>query len=128
VSPYVDLVIAILLPTASFYAVLAAVRGWRRLGQARYRPAAPEQVERLAGRLRRLRAELEQTESQPGVTAKGHRIRALRGAYVDVLCDACQRLEVSPPQGGDLAPLTEIFRVEAALRERGLDVRQTATR
>ena len=127
-SPYVELIFAIALPTASCYAILAAVRGWRRFSRARSRPAPPEPVDRLAGRLRRLRAELEQTEAQPGVTAKGHRVRALRGAYVDVLSEACLRLEVSPPQGGDLAPLSEIYRVEAALRDRGLDVRQTAMR
>ena len=54
------------------------------------------------------------------------RLKALRGAYVDALSTACQRLEVSPPGGGDRAPLTEIYRVEAALRQRGLDVRETA--
>ena len=70
----------------------------------------------------------ERTPFSIGVTAKGHRVRALRGAYVDVLSEACLRLEVSPPQGGDLAPLSEIYRVEAALRDRGLDVRQTAMR
>jgi hypothetical protein len=52
----------------------------------------------------------------------------LRGAYVDVLSVACERLEVSPPPGGERAPLAEIYRAEAALRQRGLDVRQPATR
>ena len=55
-------------------------------------------------------------------------MRALRGAYIDALTTACERLEVSPPPGGDRAPLAEIYRVEAALRERGLDVRETAVR
>ena len=55
-------------------------------------------------------------------------MRALRGAYVDALTTACTRLEVTPPSGGERAPLTEIYRVEAALRQRGLDVRETAAR
>jgi hypothetical protein len=43
---------------------------------------------------------------------------------LDALCTACERLEVSPPPGGERTPQAEIYRVEAALRERGLDVRQ----
>ena len=127
-SPITELVIAILLPTAAGYAIIAAVRGGRRLSQARCKPALPEPVDQLAARLRRLRAELEQTEAQPGLTAKSHRVRALRGAYVDVLTDACARFAVTPPSGGDHAQLTEIYRAEAALRAHGLDVRQTAMR
>ena len=53
-------------------------------------------------------------------------MQALRGAYADALAAACRRLEVSPPPGGERAPLAEIYRAEAALRERGLDVRQDA--
>ena len=49
---------------------------------------------------------------------------ALRGAYADALSLACRRLDVSPPRGGDRAPQAEIYRVEAALRQRGLDVRR----
>jgi hypothetical protein len=128
VSPIAELIIAILLPTAAGYAIIAVVRGGRRLSQARCEPTPPEPVEQLAARLRRLRAQLEQTEAQPGITAKGHKVRALRGAYVDVLTDACARFEVVPPKGGDRAELTEIYRVEAALRAHGLDVRQTAMR
>ena len=60
--------------------------------------------------------------------AKNLRLKALRGAYVDALTTACERLEVAPPAGGDRAPLPEIYRVEAALRQRGLDVRETAAR
>lgn len=127
-SPVAELIIAILLPVAAGYAIIAAFRGVRRVNRARYRPTAREPIERLAARLRRLRAELEQTEAQPGITAKSHRVRALRGAYVDVLSEACGRLGVVPPQGGDQAQLTDIYRVEAALRSRGLDVRQTAAR
>ena len=93
-------------------------------GRGQVQDTAGPPLGRLQADLRRLRAELEDTESRSGLTAKNHRIRALRGAYVDALCAACQRLDVSPPGGGDQAPLTEIYRVEAALRRRGLDVRQ----
>ncbi len=87
-----------------------------------------EPIERLGARLCRLRAELDATETRSGVPAKNVRLKALRGAYVDVLSTACERLDVPPPPGGDRAPLTEIYRVEAALRQRGLDVREAAAR
>lgn len=82
-------------------------------------------VERLAADLRRLRAELNDTETRDGLTAKQHRVRALRGAYIDTPTVACERLDVPPPPG-ESAPLAEIHRAEAALRQRGLDVRETA--
>jgi hypothetical protein len=125
-SPLIELVIAILLPTAAGYAIIAVFRGVRRARQASYKPPPAEPLDRLGARLQRLRAELEQTETQPAVTAKSHRVRALRGAYLDLLSEACLRLEVSPPPGGDRAELIEIYRVEAELRSRGLDVRQPA--
>ncbi|MGH3186022.1 MAG: hypothetical protein ACRDPY_13875 [Streptosporangiaceae bacterium] len=53
-------------------------------------------------------------------------MQALRLAYTDALSSACGRLDISPPQGGDHAAQAEIYRVEAALRERGLDVRREA--
>ncbi|HEX9624733.1 MAG TPA: hypothetical protein VF979_10175 [Streptosporangiaceae bacterium] len=127
-SPLIELVIAILLPTAAGYAIIAAVRAIRRARQASYKPPPAEPLERLASRLRRLRAELEHTETRSGVAAKSHRVRAVRGAYLDLLSEACTRLEVPPPPGGDRAKLTDIYRAEAELRSRGLDVRQTATR
>jgi hypothetical protein len=131
VSPVVELVIVVLIPTAVGYAVIAVLRGGRwsveRWHARRYRTTAPvEPIERLASRLRRLRAQLDATETQAGLPAKNVRLKALRGAYVDVLSAACERLDVPPPPGGDRAPLTEIYRVEAALRQRGLDVRQAA--
>ncbi len=58
--------------------------------------------------------------------AKALRLRALRGAYLDTLAAACQRLEVSSPPRGDRVPQAEIYRAEAALRQRGLDVTETA--
>jgi hypothetical protein len=128
VSPLIELVIAILLPTAAGYVIIAAIRGFRRARQASYKPPPAEPLDRLAARLQRLRAELEQTETQPGGVAKSHKIRAVRGAYVDLLCEACARLDVLPPAGGDRARLPEIYQAEAELRSRGLDVRQPASR
>ena len=65
-------------------------------------------------------------ENQPGGPARRHRIVAVRGAYLDCLTSACQRFGVSPPAGGDRARQAEIYRVEAALRAHGLDVREPA--
>jgi hypothetical protein len=119
-------IFAFFLPTLAVSAIIGAWRMSRRLAEARYQPPLGPPLERLEADLRRLRAELEDTESHSGLTAKNHRVRALRGAYVDALADACRRLDVSPVAGGDRAPLPEIYRVEAALRQRGLDVRETA--
>jgi hypothetical protein len=126
VSPVVELVIACALMPVAGYALIGAWRAARWLGEARCKAPPPEPVERLEADLRRLRAELENTETRAGLTAKHHRVQALRGAYTDALSAACRRLEVTPPAGGDRAPLAEIYRVEAALRRRGVDVRQEA--
>jgi hypothetical protein len=128
VSPVVEYLIVAALPTAAGFALIYAWRGAGWLGEARARHKAkaspPEPIERLGADLRRLRAELEDIETRSGLTAKHHRVQALRGAYLDALSAACRRLDVSPPPGGDRAPLSEIYRVEAALRQRGLDVRR----
>ena len=129
----IELVLVVLLPTAAGYAIIGGFRGagWtaERWHVRRYRLAVPaEPIERLGASLRRLRAELAATETRTNVPAKNQRLKALRGAYVDALRTACERLDVTPPSGGDRAPLTEIYRVEAALRQRGLDVRETAAR
>ena len=70
-------------------------------------------------------------ETRTGVLNKHLRVEALRGAYLDALGTACRRLEVSPPviEGHPVSPRAnqaEIYRVEAALRQRGLDVREPA--
>lgn len=122
------LALALLLPTAAGYAIVAAVRVSRRVAESRYRAPAAESHDQLASSLRRLRAELEATESSHGLTAKGHHVRVLRGAYLDALRDACWRLGVPPPPGGDGARQADIYQAEAALRERGLDVRAAAAR
>jgi hypothetical protein len=130
VSPVVGYLLLFALPTAVGFALIGAWRAARWLAEARYKARyqalPPEPIERLEADLRRLRAELEETETRSGLTAKHHRVQALRGAYADALTSACRRLDVSPPQGGDRAPQAEIYRVEAALRQRGLDVRGEA--
>jgi hypothetical protein len=120
--------LALLLPTAAMYVLIVALRGSR--GLAERRPTAPpaEPLDHLQARLRRLRAQLETTETSPAVTAKHHRVAAVRGAYLDTLREACARLGVSPPAGGDRARQADIYRAEAALREHGLDVREPAGR
>jgi len=123
----VELIFALLLPTAAAYAIIGALRGYRWLAERRRRrPVPPEPIERLAARLRRLRAELESTESRSAIIAKNHRVKALRGAYLDELSAACHRLGVSPPPGGDRARQADIYRAEAALRQHDLDVREKA--
>jgi len=128
VKPVVEFGVAAVLPAAAGLALIGAARAFKWLDEARSEAPQPQPIDRLAADLRRLRAELEDTETRAGLTAKHHRVRAVRGAYIDALTTACKRLEVTPPSGGDRAPLTEIYRVEAALRQRGLDVRETAAR
>ena len=129
-SPVVAYLLVFALPTAAGFALIGAWRTVRWLGEvrcrARFRALPPEPIERLEADLRRLRAELEETETRSGLTAKHHRVQALRGAYADTLSAACRRLDISPPRGGDRAPQAEIYRVEAALRQHGLEVRETA--
>ena len=122
--------LAIALPTAAVGALIGAWRmaGWlsEARSKARFKALPPEPIDRLEADLRRLRAELEDTETRSSLTAKHHRVQALRGAYLDTLAVACRRLDISPPQGGDRAPQAEIYRVEAALRQGGLEVRVKA--
>ena len=126
----VELVFVFLLPTGVGFAVIYGVRAFRWLAERRRaRVWVPEPIERLGGRMRWLRARLEATENEMAMPAKALRVRAARDAYVDLLSEACRRLDVTPPQEqGSRVPLTEIYRAEAALRERGLDVRETIAR
>jgi hypothetical protein len=137
VSPYVEIILVILLPTALGYGLIALWRGLKWAGNrgwfpSRARTPEPEPIERLAANLRRLRAQLEDVENHPGLPAKNLRLQALRGAYADALGTACQRLQVGPPSasppGGERGRQAEIYRVEAELRQRGLDVREPAAR
>jgi hypothetical protein len=127
VSSVAELVLAVVLLPAAGYALMGARWVAHRLEEARTSAPPPVPVERLAADLRRLRADLENAETSVGLIAKHHRVEALRGAYLDTLSAACRRLDVTPPTG-DGAVLAEIYRVEAALRQRGLDVRETAAR
>jgi hypothetical protein len=118
---------AFLSLTAIGFAVQGGVRLYRALAESRSRAPVPaEPIERLGANLCRLRMKLEAAENDPSTPFKAARLRALRGAYVDVLSAACERLEVPSPaaRGNVTVPLTEIYRAEAALRERGLDVRR----
>jgi hypothetical protein len=128
-----ELIVAILLPIAAFYALIGGGRLLRWTSERRSRPPVPEPPERLRANLIRLRCELETMETRSGMPAKNLRLRALRAAYVDALNDACQRLGVRSPAGaGGVLPAdarqSEIYRMESVLRQRGLDVRETAGR
>ena len=129
-NPVLAYALLFALPTAVGFALIGAWRGARWLAEARYRARfqalPPEPIERLEADLRRLRAELEDTETRSSLTAKHHRVQALRGAYLDTLAVACRRLDIGPPRGGDRASQAEIYRVEAALRQGGLEVRAQA--
>ena len=129
-NPVLAYLLLFALPTAVGFALIGAWRAARWLAEARYRARfqalPPEPIERLQADLRRLRSELEDTETRSGLTAKHHRVQAVRGAYLDALSAACLRLDISPPRGGDRASQAEIYRVEAALRHGGLEVRMQA--
>jgi hypothetical protein len=138
VSPPEQLLVAIALPIAAIYSLIGGGRLVRWVSESwiperRSRGATPEPVGQLGANLTRLRAQLEAMETRTDLPAKNLRLRALRAAYVDALNDACQRLDVTPPAGaasarpGDVRQ-AEIYRVEAALRQRGLDVREPAGR
>ena len=129
--PAIEFVTAILLPIGAIYGLIGAFRVARWAGERRdgLHATEPEPLERLTADLRRLRAQLEDLETRTDITAKSLRLRALRGAYVDALRTACQRLGVTPPRTDGLqqADQAEIYRVESDLRRRGLDVRVPAS-
>jgi hypothetical protein len=120
--------------TALGWAVRGGIRLYRAFGARRSPGPGPgpalmpdEPIERLGADVGRLRARLEAAENEMTFTRfKAARVSALRGAYLDVLSAMCERLDVRPPtaKGGAGVPLAEIYRAEAALRERGLDVRR----
>jgi hypothetical protein len=132
VDPAVEFVTAILLPIGAIYGLIASFRVARWAGERRdsHNITEPEPIERLAATLRRLRGELESLETRTGVPNKHVRVRALRGAYLDVLGTACQRLGVTPPHGASAQRFdqADVYRVESELRQRGVDVREPTTR
>lgn len=117
-----DLVLVVVLMPAAGYALIGGVRAARWAAERRRKAAPPVPVDRLAANLRRLRAELDETETSAELTAKRHHVRSVRGAYLDTLAEACRRLDVAPPPG-DGATQADIYRTEAALATRGLDIR-----
>ena len=131
-SPPFQLLVAIALPIAAIYSLIGGGRLVNWITEQQTRAPAPQPIERVQANLVRLRAQLETMETRRDLPAKNLRLRALRAAYVDALSEACQRLDVSPPAGPQAQPesvkQSDIYRVEAALRERGLDVRETAGR
>jgi len=132
VSPPFQLLVAIALPIAAVYSLIGGGRLVNWISDQQTRAPAPQPIERVRANLVRLRAQLEAMETRSDLPAKNLRLRALRTAYVDALNDACQRLDVSPPDGSRAHPenvrQSDIYRMEAALRERGLDVREPAGR
>ena len=131
-SPPFQLLVAIALPIAAVYSLIGGGRLVKWIAEQQTRTPAPQPIERVRANLVRLRAQLEAMETRSDLPAKNLRLRALRAAYVDALSEACQRLDVSPPAGSQAHPesvkQSDIYQVEAALRERGLDVRETAGR
>lgn len=127
VGTVVELIIAFTLLPAAGGALIWAWRLAQRVSEARRQPPAAVPDGRLEADLRRLRAELMDTETRAGLTAKHHRVQALRAAYLDALTTACRRFDVAVPEGGDRATLAEIYRAEAALGQRGLRLRDTVS-
>jgi hypothetical protein len=132
VNPYVELGLVVMIPTAVGYGLIFSVRGFRWAYERWPRSPGPEPepMERLTTNLRRLRAELESLETRTGIPSKHLRVRALRGAYLDALGTACQRLAVTPPRGAAAQRFdqADVYRVESELRQRGIDVREPAAR
>jgi hypothetical protein len=132
VNPYVELGLVVMIPTAAGYGLIFTARGirWAAERWPRTQPPEPEPIDRLTATLRRLRAQLESLETTTGVPSKHVRLRALRGAYLDVLGTACQQLAVTPPRVTSARPFdqADVYRVESELRERGVDVREPAAR
>jgi hypothetical protein len=131
-NPPLEFAAAIALPVAAVYALIGGARLLKRMSEQQSAPPVPEPIERLHADLVRLRAQLEAMETRGDLPAKNLRLQALRTAYVDALKDACQRLDVSVPASARARPeairQSDIYRMEAGLRARGLDVRETAGR
>jgi hypothetical protein len=131
-TPPFEFALAIALPIAAVYAVIGGGRLLNWISEQRVPAPAPEPIQRVRANLVRLRAELESTEARNDLVGKNMRVRAVRAAYVDALRDACWRLDIAPVFGTQVRPenirQSDIYRLETALRERGIDVRETAAR
>ena len=117
-----DLVLVVVLMPVAVYALIGGLHAARWIDEKRRKAPPPMPVDRLEANLRRLRAELDETETSAELTAKRFHMRSVRGAYLDTLTEACRRLDVTPPPG-DRASQADISRTAAALAARGLDVR-----
>jgi hypothetical protein len=118
----VEVVLILCIPT-----LMGTAGRWLRNRRA-VAASAPIPLERLAADLRRLHGQVARVEDaadmKPG---RGVRVRALRTAYGDSLLAACRALEVpDAPTDATRLTTTDIYRLEGALRERGLDVRPSA--
>jgi hypothetical protein len=128
-----EVVLILLIPTLAGIGLLGLLRlGKYVTGRLRTRPskvrATVVPLEELAVQLRRLHRQLGRLEDSPdGTPGRGLRVKALRAAYGDSLLAACRSLDV-PDAPVDSTRLTtaEVYRLESALRDRGLDVRPTA--
>ena len=118
------LLVALLLPTGSGAVWVIGRRIAKRLGERGRGPVVAPPIERVAADLRRLHEQLAAAENDRQLPAKQLRCRAIRAAYLDTLATACRQLDVAPPSGRPV-PRAEIYRVEAQLRQLGLDVRSS---
>src|SRR5258708_13426771 len=95
---------ALLAPPTVVYAILLPGRGYGRLAESRRGPPpAPEPLERIVTRLRRLRAGLEATENTRRGPARQPHLRAFRRADLDMLHTPCPRPHGRPPPPRDRA-------------------------
>ena len=131
-NPPFEFALAIALPIAAVYSVIGGGKLLKWIEQQQAKAHVPEPIQQVSADLIRLRAELEAMETRSDLPAKNLRLRALRAAYVDALYEACRRMDVTPPTGARTRPenvrQSDIYRIEAALRERGIDVREMAGR
>lgn len=118
----IALVVACVLPTAVGYLFVLVKRARARYDASRA-PLPGRPIERIHHDIRRLHELLDVTENAAAdLPAKNQRCQATRAAYLDALSVACRELDVLPPAGQPVSR-AEIYRVEAALRRVGLDVR-----
>ena len=92
VSTVVDLVLVLVLMPVAGYALIGGMRAARRVAEMRRKAPPPVPVDRIEANLRRLRAELDQTETSAELTAKRFHVRSVRGAYLDTLAEVLFQL------------------------------------
>jgi hypothetical protein len=122
------IVLIVLTPTLAGAALIGGLKLWgqssRRLRIWRHGAMSRPPIEVVAADLRRLHREVIRIEdAREIVPGRQVRLVALRSAYCDTLRVACEALEV-PVRDADLtkASTARILELEAALRDRGLDV------